>query len=125
MVVRPKDKVRKLKQRRNGFLSSLTKVINRAEMYFTEAPILKEVGILKENLESALFKLQSNTATLTSVEDKKKCYELFNKNKETANIKINKLENYLDQVGAEMQSVISDYAFEHLCNAQLTTGRSV
>ena len=50
---------------------------------------------MKENLEFALFKLQSNTeeiCTLTSVEDKKKCYELFNENKETANIKINKKE---------------------------------
>ena len=74
---------------------------------------------MKENLELALFKLQSNTeeiCTLTSVEDKKKCYELFNENKETANIKINKLEKYLDQVDVEIQSVISDYAFEHLCN---------
>ena len=43
------------------------------------------------------------------MEDKKKCYELFNVNKERANITINKLNNYLDQVDAEMQSVISDY----------------
>ena len=75
-------------------------------MYLTKTPTLKEVGILKENLELALFKLQSNTeeiCTLTSVEDKKRCYELFNENKERVNITINKLENYLDQLPAEMQ----------------------
>ena len=75
-------------------------------MYLTKTPTLKEVGILKENLEFALFKLQSNTeeiCTLTSVEDKKRCYELFNENKERVNITINKLENYLDQLPAEMQ----------------------
>ena len=61
---------------------------------------------MKENLEFALFKLQSNTeeiCTLTSVEDKKRCYELFNEKKERVNITINKLENYLDQLPAEMQ----------------------
>ena len=75
-------------------------------MYLTKTPTLKEVGILKENLEFALFKLQSNTeeiCTLTSVEDKKRCYELFNENKERVNVTINKLENYLDQLPAEMQ----------------------
>ena len=75
-------------------------------MYLTKTPTLKEVGILKENLEFALFKLQSNTeeiCTLTSVEDKKRCYELFNENKERVNITINKLENYLDQLPAETQ----------------------
>ena len=75
-------------------------------MYLTKTPTLKEVGILKENLEFALFKLQSNTeeiCTLTSVEDKKRCYELFNENKEKVNITINKLENYLDQLPAETQ----------------------
>ena len=75
-------------------------------MYLTKTPTLKEVGILKENLEFALFKLQSNTeeiCTLTSVEDKKRCYELFNEKKERVNITINKLENYLDQLPAEMQ----------------------
>ena len=111
-----------MKQRCNGFSSNLAKVINRAEIYLTETPILKEVGILKENLEFALLKLQSNTegiCTLTSVEDKKKCYELFNENKERVKIARNKLEHYLNQADAEMQSVISDYAFEHFCNAQL------
>ena len=75
-------------------------------MYLTKTPTLKEVGILKENLEFALFKLQSNTeeiCTLTSVEDKKRCYELFNEKKERVNITINKLENYLDQLPAETQ----------------------
>ena len=73
-VVGAEDKVKKLKQRRIGFSSNLAKVINRAEMYLTETPTLKEVGILKENLEFALFKLQSNTegiCTLTSVEDER------------------------------------------------------
>ena len=32
--------------------------VNWAEIYPTETPILKELGILKENLEFALFKLQ-------------------------------------------------------------------
>ena len=69
----------------NGFLPNVTKVINGTEMHLTETPILKEVRILKENLGFTLFKLQSSTeeiCALTSVEDKKKCYELFNENKE-------------------------------------------
>lgn len=67
------EKVKKLKQRRNGFLSHLTKVTNRGEMYFTtHTPILKEIGILKENIEFALYKLQKNTediCALTSEDD--------------------------------------------------------
>ena len=66
---------------------------------------------MKENLEFPLFKLYSNTEdiyALTAVEDKKKCYELFNENKGRANLTINKLEDYLNQADAEMQSVISD-----------------
>ena len=58
-------------------------------MYLTETPILKGLGIWKENLEFTLLKLQSNTeeiCALTSVEDEKKCYQLFNENKERANI---------------------------------------
>ena len=110
--------MKKLKQRRNGFLSNLSKVINRAEMYLTDT-ILKEIGLLKRNLKFALFTLQSNTeeiCALTSVEDEKKYYESFNKNNERANIIINNLENYLDQAEADIQSVISDYALEYLYN---------
>ena len=43
-------------------------------MYLTENPNLKELGILEENSEFTLFKLQSNTeeiCALTSLEDKK------------------------------------------------------
>ena len=97
-------------------------------MDLIETPTLKEVRILKEILRSALFKLQSNTeeiCALTSLKDKKKCYVLFNENKEKANTTINKLKNYLDQVDAEIPSLISHYALEHLYNAQLTTGRSI
>ena len=125
-VVGAEDKVKKLKQRRNGFLSNLSKVINRAEMYLTDT-ILKEIGILKKKLKFALFTLQSNTeeiCALTSVEDEKKYYESFNENNERANIIINNLENYLDQAEVDIQSVISDYALEYLYNTQLKTGRS-
>ena len=67
-------------------------------------------------MEFVLFKLQSNNeeiCALTALSDKKKCYELINENNERANITTKKLVSFLDQVDADIQWVISDYAMEH------------
>ena len=47
-----------LKQRRKGFLSNLTKTINRAEMLIENEANISEIAWLRENVELSIFKLQ-------------------------------------------------------------------
>ena len=44
------------KQRRKGFLSNLTKVINLGEISLEQNPEVNEIAVLKENVEFAIFK---------------------------------------------------------------------
>ena len=49
-----------LKQRRKGFLSNLTKTINREEMSIKNETNISEIALLRENVEFSIFKLQKN-----------------------------------------------------------------
>ena len=49
-----------LKQRRKGFLSNLTKTINRAEMLIENEANISEIAWLRENVELSIFKLQKH-----------------------------------------------------------------
>ena len=49
-----------LKQSRKGFLSNLTKTINRAEMLIENETNISEIALLRETVELSIFKLQKN-----------------------------------------------------------------
>ena len=49
-----------LKQSRKGFLSNLTKTINRAEMSIENETNISEIALLREKVELSIFKLQKN-----------------------------------------------------------------
>ena len=49
-----------LKQSRKGFLSNLTKTINRAEMSIENETNISEIALLRETVELSIFKLQKN-----------------------------------------------------------------
>ena len=49
-----------LKQRRKGFLSNLTKTINKAEMSIENEANISEIAWLRENVELSIFKLQKH-----------------------------------------------------------------
>ena len=49
-----------LKQRPKGFLSNLTKTINREEMSIKNETNISEIALLRENVEFSIFKLQKN-----------------------------------------------------------------
>ena len=47
-----------LKQKRKGFLSNLTKTINRAKMSIENETKISEIALLRENVEFSIFNLQ-------------------------------------------------------------------
>ena len=49
-----------LKQRRKGFLSNLTKTINRAAMSIENETNISEIAWLREKVEFSIFKSQKN-----------------------------------------------------------------
>ena len=49
-----------LKQSRKGFLSNLTKTINRAEMSIENETNISEIALLRETVQLSIFKLQKN-----------------------------------------------------------------
>ena len=51
-----------LKQSRKGFLSNLTKTINRAEMSIKNETNISEIALLREKVELSIFKLQKKSS---------------------------------------------------------------
>ena len=49
-----------LKQRRKGFLSNLTRTINRAAMSIENEMNISEIALLREKVEFSIFKSQKN-----------------------------------------------------------------
>ena len=64
------------------FLSHLIKPVKWVKIYLTQISILKKVGVLKENLEFALFKLPLNNEKKREAKDKMKGDRLFDQKKE-------------------------------------------
>ena len=54
-----------LKQSRKGFLSNLTKTINRAEMSIENETNISEIALLRETVELSIFKLQKSGTEIT------------------------------------------------------------
>ena len=83
------DKMLKvLKQRGKGFLSNLTKTINRAEILIENETNISEIALLRENVEFSIFKLQKNLEDIylhASGAEITKSQQLFNENNERAN----------------------------------------
>ena len=70
-----------LKQRRKGFLSSLTKIINRPEMSIENETNISEIALLRENVEFSILRLQKNPEEIclhTSGTEITKAQQLFN-----------------------------------------------
>ena len=119
------EMLKALKQRRKGFLSNLTKTINRAEMLITTESDINEIAVLKENVEFALFKLQKNLEDIclrALGSEVLKAQQLFNENNERANKTINKCERIISQLDDDKQSEITTYAFEQLFQSRLSKG---
>ena len=83
------DKILKvLKQRRKGFLSNLTKTINRAEILIENETNISEIALLRENVEFSIFKLQKYLEDIylhASGAKITKSQQLFNENNERVN----------------------------------------
>ena len=108
-----------LKQRRKGFLSNLTKTINRAEMSIENETNISEIALLREKVEFSIFKLQKNLEDIclhASGTEITKAQKLFNENNERANrVIIIRCERLISQLDDDEQTEIITYAFDQLC----------
>ena len=83
----PDEMLKVIMPRQKGFLSNLTKTINRAEMSIENENNISEVALLRENVEFSFLKLQKTfeediclRAFATEI---KKAQQLFNENNES------------------------------------------
>ena len=83
--------LRILKQRRKGFLSSLSKTINTAEISIENERNISKIALLRENVEFSVFKLQKSpegSCFHASGTEITKAQQLFNENNERPNMVI-------------------------------------
>ena len=114
-----------LKQRRKGFLSNLTKTINRAEMSIENKTNISEIALLRENVEFSIFKLQKNLDDIylhASGAKMTKAQQRFNENNESANRVIIRCERLISQLDDDKQTEITTYAFDQLCKSRSSKG---
>ena len=114
-----------LKQRRKGFLSNLTKTINRAEMSIENGTNISEIALLRENVEFSIFKLQKNLEDIylhASGTEMMKAQQLFNEKNERVNRVIIRCERLMSQFDDDKQTEIITYAFDKLCKSRSSEG---
>ena len=120
------DKMLKvLKQRGKGFLSNLTKTINRAEILIENETNISEIALLRENVEFSIFKLQKNLEDIylhASGAEITKSQQLFNENNERANRVIVRCERLMSQLDDDTKTEITSYAFDQLCKSRSSEG---
>ena len=110
-----------LKQRRKGFLSNLTKTINRVEMSIENKTNISEIALLRENAEFSIFKLQENLEDIylhASGAETTKAQQLFNENNERAKRVIIRYERLDD----DKQTKTTIYVFDQLCKSRSSKG---
>ena len=114
-----------LKQRRKGFLSNLTKTINRAEMSIENKTNISEIALLRENAEFSIFKLQENLGDSylhASGAETTKAQQIFNENNERANRVIIRCERLIRQLDDDKQTKTTIYVFDQLCKSRSSKG---
>ena len=113
------------KAKAKGFLSNLTKTINRAEMSIENETNISEIALLRENVEFSIFKLQKNLSDIClhiSGAEITKAQQLFNENNERANRVIIRCERLVSQLDDDKQTEIITYAFDQLCKSRSSKG---
>ena len=114
-----------LKQRQKGFLSNLTKTINRVEMSIKNETNIGDIALLRENVEFSIFKLQKHLEDIclhASGTEIMKAQQLFNVNYERANRVIIRCERLISQLDGDKQTQITTYAFNQLCKSWSSKG---
>ena len=114
-----------LKQRQKGFLSNLTKTINRAEVSIENETNISEIALWRENAEFSIFKLQKNLEDIClhqSGTEITKAQQLFNENNERENRVLIRWESLVRQFDDDKQTEIATYAFDQLCKSRSSKG---
>ena len=92
--------------------------MDRADQYLQqENPICQEVANIKDKLEFALFRLQTNMKEICSVgtkDDFEQAQNLFFENSERCKIILENCEKFLSKLDDDIRSQISDHAFDEL-----------
>ena len=107
-----------LKQRQKGFLSNLTKTINRAEVSIEDETNISEIALWREDVEFSIFKLQKNLEDIglhQPCTEITKAQQLFNENNERENRVLIRWESLVSQFDDDKQTEIATYAFDQLC----------
>ena len=102
------------KQRRKGFLSNLTKTINRAEMPIENERNISEIALLRENVEFSIFKLRKTLEDIylyASGTEITKVQQFFNENNEKENKVIIQCERLIG-LDDDKQTEITTCAFD-------------
>ena len=108
------------KQRWKGFLSNLTKTINRAEMPIENERNISEIALLRENVEFSIFKLRKTLEDIyiyASGTEITKVQQFFNENNEKENKVIIQCERLIG-LDDDKQTEITTYAFDQLCKSR-------